>query len=299
MYKSGKWFVRIPLIITDYHMHPETKSNRVETKLYFHKGLAEHLFVPTFDPSGCKIFLPHLGENKSESKPRVAIFTITYDRLDYTKRMHDSMVKSTNYPFTWYVVDNGSNDDTVKWLDDHCSNYISNPKNVGISKASNQAVDMIKDGDYDLIVKIDNDCEFLTRGWLEDIVDLWQRNHMVYVSPYVEGLIHNPGGAPRVGHAYIGEKEWSGDKVYYVEVTNHIGGLVAAIDAKAYKKFRWQDEFYHGNQDREASIAFTKLGYMPCYLPKHRIYHIDTTTGQWVKYPEYFERRKQEKMTKI
>jgi len=102
-------------------------------------------------------------------------------------------------------------------------------------------------------------------------------------------LVDNPGGAPRVGYSYIGP--------YFVEVAYHVSGLCAAIWAKAYEKFRWQDRFIHGNQDREASIAFMKQGFMPIYLPLHRVMHMDTTAGQQKKYPEYFKKRIIEKRT--
>ncbi len=167
---------------------------------------------------------------------------------------------------------------------------IFNKENKGISIASNEVLDCIKDtGEYQIILKVDNDCEFMTKRWLESVVDLWKRNHLLYMSPYPEGLVHNPGGGPRIGNSMIGP--------YFVEVAFHIGGLCAAIDARAYKNFRWTDKFLHGNQDREASLAFTKMGYMPCYIPMHRISHMDTTEGQHQKYPDYFERRKKEKQT--
>jgi hypothetical protein len=83
---------------------------------------------------------------------------------------------------------------------------------------------------------------------------------MLYMSPYVEGLRDNPGGALRKGFGKVG--------LEYVEVTNHIGGIFAFISAKAYDDFRWTDEMKHGNQDVEASAYFRELGYMPCYYPK-------------------------------
>ena len=57
--------------------------------------------------------------------------------------------------------------------------------------------------------------------------------------------------------------------VYPIEVTQHIGGFCAFVDARAYRDFRWTDQFKHGNQDSEASMEFRKLGYMPCYIPKY------------------------------
>jgi len=298
--KAGVTMQRMPIVATNYYINPNQKSKRIKTKSWWDPDLEMTMFEPTFSPSGCYIYQDWLYKidpkneevlkwRKQELKPKVAIFTLTMDRLDYTKRMWTSLDKSTRYSFDWYVVDNGSKDGTIKWLDAELGKgrYIANEKNKGISKASNQALDAIMENNYQIVVKVDNDCEFLTFGWLEAIVDLWRRNHLLYISPYPEGLVHNPGGAPRVGYSYIGP--------YFVEVAYHLSGLCAAIDARAYKDFRWQDQFLHGNQDTEASIAFTKARYMPCYVPLHRVWHQRSTTGQQKDFPLYFKRRIEEK----
>lgn len=300
MTKWGANIQRVPGIVTNYHTHKQTKSAKVETKSWWDPELQMTMFEPTFNPTGCYIYLPYLGNDREEEKhPRVAVFTITYDRLDYTKRMYASMKASTKIGFDWCVFDNGSKDGTLDWLQELMKEKLvlcsGSSENKGITYASNYLLDKIKEREeaigkrYQIIIKIDNDCEFLTYGWLETLVDLWQRNHMVYMSPYPEGLIDNPGGGPRVGYAYIGP--------YFVEVATHVGGLCAAIDRRAYDNFRWTDKFLHGNQDAEASMNFRKQRYMPLYLPIHRILHMDTKIGQMEKYPEYFERRKSEKTT--
>jgi GT2 family glycosyltransferase len=261
----------------------------VPTRTYYHPQFGT-LFEPTFDPAGCYWKLPYLGSaGQSGFQPRVAIFTLTYNRLELTKKMLKTMTETADYPFDWFVVDNGSTDGTQAWLKKR--RWIKEkllPTNLGISSGSNLALEMIFEGaGYDIIGKVDNDCEFQTCGWLRDIVDLWKRNRMLYISPYPEGLVANPGGGPRIGGAELGP--------YFVEVAQHLGGLCVFIDASAYKDFRWQDKFLHGNQDAEASLYFRKNGYMPLYLSKHRVLH--NTEEQLKAYPEYFERRKVEKQT--
>lgn len=289
MSKAGCKFKRISEVTLFYNLHTNTKSQRVKTETYMHPDLGL-CFVPTFDPSGCKW---HVGETWRISPPRVSIFTIHYDRLDYSKQTYKEMVETAGYPFTWYALDNGSKDGTPEWLEGLRKKGLAKTvlldKNVGITKASNMLIDEIARLGADIIVKVDNDIEFQTNGWLREIVEMWKTNTMLYMSPYVEGLIHNPGGAPRMGYGYIGDK--------YVEVTKHIGGILAAISARAYMNFRWNDKMLHGSQDTEASQYFRKLGYMPCYLPMQRIKHRDGTAGQMVKYSDYFERRKKEKAT--
>lgn len=280
MAKAGFKFHRVHKYTFDYYLHTDTKSQRVVTEMYNHPKLGK-LFVPTFDPTGCQIQLSYLGHIR---EPKVAIFTIHYNRLEYSKKTYNDMINSAKYPFDWFCFDNSSNDETWEWLDTVTCFKERDKANEGITGASNKLIDKIMSiKDYDLIIKIDNDVEFYTDSWLYDIVELWKKNHMLYISPYVEGLRDNPGGAMRKGSGKIGTE--------YVEVTNHIGGIFAAISAKAYSSFRWTDELKHGNQDVEASAAFRALGYMPCYYPKHIICHRDTTQGQINKLGDYFKDR--------
>lgn len=292
MMKWGAKFQRVPIVATKYSAHEgDTQSKRTEVNSWYDPRTGLTMFEPTFDPSGCFIYKSYLDKREEETNPKVAIYTLTYDRLDYTKRMAKSMFDTAGYPFDWFVFDQGSEDGTGEWLDKYKKiRYLEKRgENVGITKGSNAMIDAIKDRkkEYQIIIKIDNDCEFMTKDWLKTVVDLWKRNHKLYMSPYPEGLVHNPGGAPRIGYSYIGP--------YFVEVTRHIGGFFAAIDARAHDEFRWKDQFKHGNQDMEASMEFRKQGYMPCYVPLHRIMHMNTTSGQHKDYPDYFERRKKEK----
>jgi glycosyltransferase involved in cell wall biosynthesis len=295
MMKAGAKMQRVPIIATNYYMNSGQKSNRIKSRAWYDPDLEMTMYEPIgWRPAGCYIYLPYLGNDRNDEKnPKVAVFTLTMNRLDYTKKMWESLNKATRYNFDWYVVDNGSEDGTIGWLKETLGDdrFIVFKENQGITKASNRAVDEIMKGNYQIVIKVDNDCEFTTFGWLETLVDLWKRNHLLYMTPYPEGLVHNPGGAPRVGYSFIGP--------YFVEVSYHLSGLCAAVWSKAYEKFRWTDKFLHGNQDREASIAFSKQGFMPMYLPQQRVMHQETTEGQYKRYPEYFKDYLERKRTQV
>lgn len=284
--KAGFKFKRVKEFTFDYYLHENTKSQKVQTPMYTHPQLGK-LFVPTFDPVGCQVRLPNFEKIRD---PKVAIFTIHYDRPEYSKQTYEEMKETAEYDFDWFCADNG--DGSLKeYVSQRAKLYIKYKHNVGLTKASNDLIDAIKSAriNYDIIIKIDNDVEFITYGWLKDLIEIWKKNHLIYASPYVEGLLDNPGGAQRIGHALIGDD--------LVEVTRHIGGIFAMASSRAYENFRWSDRMLHGYQDLEASNAFIKDGFMPCYIPKHIIRHRDTTLGQQQKYKDYFERRKIEKRT--
>lgn len=117
MLKWGAKFERVPIAALKYNAHNgETQSSKTKVRSWVDGRTGMTMFEPTFDPAGCKIFLPYLGENKKETDPKVAIFTLSYDRLDYTKRMWKTLQTSTEYPFDWFVLDQGSKDGSAEWL---------------------------------------------------------------------------------------------------------------------------------------------------------------------------------------
>jgi glycosyltransferase involved in cell wall biosynthesis len=285
MCKAGKKFKRVPLILTDYHLHSQMRSTNYKTK-----GETNTTFVPEWDPYDVEVVLPNLGTPLRI--PRVAIFSITYDRLTYTKKSFKSLKDTAGYPYDHYVIDNGSTDGTVKWLSNYNANVLYNMKNEGISKASNDIVEEIKKGDYDIIVKWDNDCIGLTKGWLAKMVDIWQSNHMMSLSCYVQGLKDNPGGAPRLGFGTV--------KGELVGVTKHLGGIGHFVDAKAYNTFKWdENSFLHGVQDTEMSQYLQYHGYSMGYLENYFVSHGPQGTERQKKdFPDYFQRRVIEKQTR-
>lgn len=278
--KAGFNFKRVPQIITDYYICKDSLSFKPEN--------LEVPMMPLWDPYDCEIRLPHLGDIPSI---KVAVFSITYDRLDYTKKSFASLYKTANYPIDHYIVDNGSKDGTVKWLKEHYDPkfLILNKENKGISIASNQALDAIGDK-YDVILKFDNDCICLTPGWLEKMVEVYKSNHMLALSCYVQGLKDNPGGAQRMGYGRVrGE---------LLGITMHLGGICHFAPFKAYEGWRWpEDEQLHGLQDVEFSRYLLNKGYQMGYLENFFISHGPLGTDAQLKdYPKYFERRKEEKL---
>lgn len=271
--KAGYRFKHIPILITDYYICSDSKSQRTAEVL-----------KPTWDPQECLIRRPFLGKVK---KPKVGVFSLTYDRLEYTKKCFESLYNTAGYKFDHYIIDNGSLDETHIYLAENFTHIKLNGKNKGISIASNQALEMMK-GKYDIIVKIDNDCLFLTEGWMKKMVEIWESNHMIALSPYVQGLIHTPGGSPRLGHGML--------KNTLLGFTKHLGGICHFVHSKIYENFRWDEtQPLHGVQDLELSQYLIKNGYLCAYLENYFCEHIEGTLGQHKKYPEYFERRKIEK----
>ncbi len=269
--KNGSQFMRLPLIITDYFLGKDSFSR---------KG-----FV-TWNPYEAEIDLPYLHEVK---EPTVGIMTLTRDRLEYTKVCFDSLPKKAGYPFDHYVIDNGSQDGTVEWLEKEYKPHhlTKNLDNRGMSIGYNQALEAMGDK-YDIIVQYDNDCLSLTDNWLAEMVKLYKKNKMIVWAAYPEGLKDTPGGAPRQAYGQLGG--------HLVGMTQHLGGLCLVVPSRVFKTFKWDNnDPLRGIQDIVFSQWLVRNGYGLAYVEDLRVRHgLGGTVQQYKDFPEYFEQRKQE-----
>jgi GT2 family glycosyltransferase len=106
----------------------------------------------------------------------VAAVTITYDRLDLTKKTVNSFYLNTSVDYHLFI-DNGSKDGTVKYLEQF--NHVLLEKNFGIAYAFREAVQLLSD--YDFILKLDNDIETVTEDIINKMLYFYKQNDMNYV----------------------------------------------------------------------------------------------------------------------
>ena len=220
--------------------------------------------------------------------PRVAVCTLTMDRVEYTKRMLRSLEGSTSVPFDHFIIDNGSRDGTRDLLSSERGRFkrvVLNPANIGLSEGWNQALQLIGDG-YDFIVKVDNDCEFVDQRWLEALIEVCEaRDRRIVLSPRVEGLGPGmEGGHPRSTAETVGG--WT------LGHADHVGGICCFAPSEAYRRFRYGRTAMHGYQDVLFSLHVRRrLGWEMGYVEDVRVFHMDTTMGQEPLFPDYWRER--------
>jgi len=99
---------------------------------------------------------------------RVTITTITFNRLEHTRKFFDGLLRHTHMPMDIIAVDNASEDGTVEYLRGLAGKIerfrlVENRRNIGKNRALLQIRDMLGDG---LVVLFDNDIEILSNYWL-------------------------------------------------------------------------------------------------------------------------------------
>lgn len=120
---------------------------------------------------------------------------VTFNRFELTKRMYESFLKNIDTDYRLIVVDNGSTDGTVEWLQqlnpggNFCQGYHTHfyEKNMGIAIGRNQGL-LIADKYQDpWLCTVDNDIEFYP-GWLSSCLDVVKTNHKFAVGLNFENV---------------------------------------------------------------------------------------------------------------
>jgi GT2 family glycosyltransferase len=222
---------------------------------------------------------------------KIAIFSLTKDRVQYTEKFLSDLNDKTNLPFDHYILDQGSSDGTVELLKNFPQKngqrfiYPLN-KNIGINRGVNFLVDKIGN-QADIIIKFDNDMEIETDNWLLNCVNVLQPK--LIISPYIKGLIENRAGVNRIGllPGIIGQ-------------TPFIGGM-CMIGLRQAWSIGWTvpSTLHPNGGDLDFCQRLSLEGYIFGYKEDVIIRHQETSSGQKEKYKEYFELRKIEKVTKL
>ncbi len=229
---------------------------------------------------------------------KIAVFTLTRDRLEFTKHCFATLQAKAGVSFTHVVLDNGSQDGTQEWLAKEWASpaksryLLTSSTNLGISKASNAALDVItRRGDFDLIVKFDNDCEVISDNILGQMVEIFQDIQpfapQYILSPRVEGIVNQP---KRVRETMLARRR--------IGLTAIVGGLFHVVPRRVYEEYRYPETLAlaHGQDDdfcHWARIHGCEVGYVEGLIVNHYL----TTAGQAEKYPDYFDRKwKEEKL---
>lgn len=277
--KRGYKFLHIAIPITDVYVQEKSVSSKYEVNIDDQGN-----YLPTFfDPVDCPIYSTKSCLGK-EKPLRVAVFTMTMNRLYYTKKCFEQMKKTAGYNYDHFVLDNGSGDGTVEWLQTHENSFcevLYEKENIGIAKGWNKCIEQIKD--YDIIIKVDNDAYFLTDNWLKEFIEIFRRNRQFIISPNVEGLDAVPGGAIRQG---ISGSNYTMLNDRVLGLAPYIGGIVYAVSKELYDNWKFEEDM-KGNKDFILCQYAKQIGYQPVYMEELRVEHYEGTKGQHKRFPEH------------
>lgn len=165
-------------------------------------------------------------------------------------------------------------------------------KNIGIANAMNNIIPTLV---KPLIMKMDEDCEIISRNFFLHIKEINKLKPRLVFSPYPVGLINNPGGPPKVKHEILyGDKL---DTFYTFRHVAHIGGFARIAPRELVKDWQFPNDLdpqnkISGTEDGHHSNKCLANGIEMAYLENALIVeHQESTLGQHERYKEYFKSR--------
>jgi len=228
---------------------------------------------------------------KKIQENQVGIFTLSWDRKEYTQRCVYALEKNAGWPYFHLIIDQGSKDGSAEWLDKNYrkenTEVILLRENIGLPRGINLAHEILIGGGFEWICKLDNDCEILTPDTLKKLMEaILESKTDLVLSPYVKGLVANKGGVPRgVPSRY--PHRW---EKYDISYASGVGGIFRLCHKRVLQKYTWdENKPMHYAEDLDFTGRWKENGFMNGYMENVYCLHMDGTLGQQEKYKDYFK----------
>lgn len=232
-----------------------------------------------------------LISNGVDKKSKIAVIIVSYNGREYLPDCFNSLVRQTLLPKEIIVVDNASQDDSVKYVKEKYPqvDLIENEKNLGFAQANNQGIEVALQNKPDYIFLLNQDTICLP-DCLENLVKGIEKQKNVFaVQPLI---LCWPACAGRPEKDKI---QTAGDKIHYLGFgycdgyknqakkdiidkleTNLTYGSGAGlfINVPALEKVGFLDKdlfLYH--EDLDLCLRARFLKYDIKLVPEARIYH--------------------------
>ena len=223
-------------------------------------------------------------------KPKVSIIMLNYNTEDYTIQALESM-KGTDYDnYEIILVDNGSNENSIKKLKKSLGKYkkviykeIS--PNRGVGGGFKAGVPEASNPDY--ILFINNDIKITQNNWLNTFIETAKNNVGIVGCKllYPDGTLQHAGGKINFLKPHftmhIGIHDNPEKEIYNKVIdVDYVTGAAMLIKTEIIKQLNgFEDLFlpmYY--EDSDFCIRAKKVGYPIRYTPNVKIIHFESST---------------------
>jgi len=183
---------------------------------------------------------------------RATVMMVTYNRLNLSKRTFESTLKNAGEKYNLVIIDNNSEDDTVKWLIDNIDEYdliedyrvVKLNENNGISYGRNMGLKICDDNfPTEYLCTLDNDVE-LPSGWLRDCCNVLKNNSKIGACGVnLEGIRYNK--------AFIKTKDGNKPIEIQIKQRGNLGTAAMVFPYAIHEKVGYfcSDFKYYGHED--------------------------------------------------
>ncbi len=231
------------------------------------------------------------------SSPTVAIILINWNNYQFTEECIDSILHNTSSDINYkiIVVDNGSSQKDLDILKAELKagaiNYlIENDKNEGYVVATNQAIQLALEENFNYILQLDNDA-VVGAGCIDELLRIAKADSKIgivgakifyYDEPkrlqwcgeemnlWTGDIIGLSRGITRI----LGKPEFDESKYNELREVSFVVSWCSLSRAEVWKKVGLLDEaFFFGWEDNDFCIRTKRAGYKIMWTPHARLWH--------------------------
>jgi len=187
---------------------------------------------------------------------------VTYDRIAFTRKAIDALIRHTHHPHVLTVVDNASRDGTQAYLRELkrkgvIRNLLLLPENIGVARASNLAWSQEPAAAHYL--KLDNDIVIQKPGWLDMMVDVIDR------LPELGAVGYN------FESSSFPVQDVRGCRIR--PKAGNLGGACYLVPRRAHERLGFWCEDYglYGEEDADYSARLTLAGLKNAYMEDENV----------------------------
>jgi GT2 family glycosyltransferase len=228
--------------------------------------------------------------------PKISVVILSHNKIDYTRTCIHSLL-GTDYPdWELIIIDNGSTDGTVEWLntfrkeaknDNIHVKLILNSGNIGCSTARNQGIEAAAG---ELIAFCDNDIALRNRNWLRVMSEDLQAPDIGMVGPKIifpfepfniqcAGAAVTPSGRVQ----FIGRGENRDNPLF--NDRKEVQCLISAccmVKKSVLEKVGGFDEIFNPVEYEDIDLCYRirSHGFKILYNPAVEMYHFENVTTE-------------------
>ncbi len=221
---------------------------------------------------------------------RTAIIILNWNGVALTKACLKSLEQQTQQDFDVIVVDNGSTDGSVDWLESQDKlTLIRNPHNLGFARAINQGFEKAIKNHYEYVISLNNDTE-LDKNWFKKLVAFMDGHSGTGFAQGATKQLHNKKLFDSSGiyleAGFIPNQRALGNTDPCLDVPvvgpNAAGAIYRCSMLKDVRQPN--NDFFDGRffayvEDVDFNLRCTLRGYVFSFVPDAVAYHVGSATG--------------------
>ena len=222
-----------------------------------------------------------------DKEPLISIVVLNYNAGDLLINCVESLKKSSYHNFEILIVDNISSDNSQTKCKEKFPDIklIQNEKNLGYCGGNNVGINHAK-GDYIVILNPDT---IVDSNWLKELIFAYEEFGEGLYQPKIlsvneDNILQSTGNMFHIfGFGYARDKgKRNSDSIQEIERIGYASGTCLFTSRKVLDQVGLLDEFlflYHDDLDLGWRAAH--LGISSFYVPKSKIFHVESYSLKW------------------